>query len=267
MEVEAQLAITSVPALAAALRTAACNDRSQPAAALFRRERLVPMYRIRQVDPESEAEATVHVLGEVAERLRRLGLAYGEWHEFDACAYFDLLPTQAHRLVRISERVATVHVTFFADLLLPSFRAAELYWAEEFCPAYQRMIHSLDQSAEPRQVVDRFQNAIQPRMLEHWLTLQQVLTQARSMLAHDIVFLAANGSEDERARWRQTWQQRAATGLDPGLQPSLPSLSTLTLSTDFPLPPYRQPGRLRRLRANRMRRRPKSRKFEQTYSK
>ncbi len=225
------------------------------------------MYRIRRPAPsaqleaeagsvfEWEAEAAVHVLGEVAERLRRLGPAYAEWHEFDACAYFDLLPAQAQRLVRVSERVATVHVTFFADLLLPSFRLAERYWAETYCPAYRLMRRGLDRAAAPRPVVDAFQNTVQPAMVQHWLALQEVLTQARRLLAQDVAFLAANGSEDERARRRRAWQQRPAAGIDAALLPPLPALPTLTLSVDFPLPPYRQPGRLRRLRANRARRR------------
>jgi len=256
MEVAAPFAITSTPALAAALRVAACDAPHQPSAALFRRERLVPMYRIKRLAPAAEAAAAAHVLAETAERLRRLGPAYAEWREFDACAYFDLLPAQAHRLVRISERVATVHVTFYADLLLPSFRSAERYWAETFCPAYRRMTHSLAQSAEPLPAVLKFQDVVQPRMVKRWLALQEILEQTRRLLDEDASFLAANGSEDERARWRQIWRQRPAAGLDPRLQPALPSLPTLTLSVDFPLPPYRQPGRLRRLRTNRTRRQP-----------
>lgn len=257
MEVAVPFAVTSVPALAAALRLTGCDRYSQPLDVLFQRERLVPMYRIRRLAPHAEAEAAVHVLGEVADRLRRLGAAYGEWREFDPCAYFDLLPAQAHRLVRISERVATVHVTFFADLLLPSFRAAERYWIEEFCPAYRQMTHSLAFINEPLPAVNRFQSAVQPRMVEHWLALQETIEEARRLLAHDAAFLSANGSADERARWRQVWREPPAAGIDPNLLPSLPSLSTLTLSVDFPLPARRQPGRLRRLRTNRLRGRPR----------
>lgn len=254
MEAAAPFAATSVPALAAALRLAVCVRPSRPLDTLFQRERLVPMYRIRRLAPHAEAEAAVHVLGEVADRLHRLGSAYGEWREFDLCAYFDLLPAHAHRLVRLSERVAAVHVTFFADLLLPSFRAAERYWIEEFCPAYRQLTHHLAVVDEPLPAVSRFQKTVQPRMVERWLALQETLEEARRLLAQDVAFLSANGSEEERSRWRQAWREPPAAGLDPHLLPPLPSLPTLTLSVDFPLPAHRQPGRLRRLRANRLRR-------------
>jgi len=253
MDVAAPFAVTSMPALAAALRLAVCARSSPPLDAVLRREPLVPMYRIRRLAPNAEAEAAVHVLGEVADRLRRLGSAYGEWREFDLYAYFDLMPAQAHRLVRLSERVATVHVTFYADLLLPSFRAAERYWIETFCPAYRQLTHNLSFMDEPLPAVSRFRNTVQPRMVERWLALRETLVEARDLLAQDVAFLSANGSEDERARWRQAWREPPTSGLDPRLLPSLPSLPTLTLSVDFPLPAHRQPGRLRRLRTNRLR--------------
>lgn len=257
MDVAVPFAVTSAPALAAALRRAVCARSIQPLDALLRRERLVPMYRIRPLAPNAEAEAAVHVLGEVADRLRRLGAAYGEWREFDLCAYFDLSPAQAHRLIRLSERVATVHVTFYADLLLPSFRTAEQYWIEDFCPAYRHMTHSLAFVDEPLPALSRFLNTVQPYMVERWLALQETLEQTRRLLAQDVAYLSANDSAEERARWRQAWQDAPAAGLDPRLLPSLPSLPTLTLSVDFPLPARRQPGRLRRLRANRLRRSPR----------
>jgi hypothetical protein len=74
-------------------------------------------------------------------------------------------------------------------------------------------------------------------------------------LADDIGFLATNAAHEERTRWQQWWSMPAVGGLDPQLTPALADIPTLTLSFEFPLPSHRQPERLRRLRANRERRR------------
>lgn len=123
----------SLPALAAALRRS--ERRAQLAApwsAMVRYDPLVPMYRIPVGAPEEEATAAAHVLLAIADRLRRLTTAYHEWQQFDASAFFDLSDAQSARLVHISERVTTVHVTFYADQLLPSFAQAASFWQQEF---------------------------------------------------------------------------------------------------------------------------------------
>ncbi len=87
------------------------------------------------------------------------------------------------------------------------------------------------------------------------LALQEILNK-RAALDEDASFLAANSSEDERPDGDRFGDNaRAPLTLTPAA--ALPSLPTLTLSVDFPLPPYRQPGRsVRRLRTNRTRRQP-----------
>jgi hypothetical protein len=198
-----------------------------------------------------EVQGAVHVLGNVAERLRRLSLAYGEWDEFDGCAYFDLTTAQAERLLRVVERVATVHVTFYADVLLPSFQAAERVLLRQFGPEYRLLRYGLFNGAGPIIEMPSGYGAGQAQMVERWLRLLEVVRGVRAALHDDIRFWATNGAEDERARWRHAWMQTPAPGLDPRLTPALDEIPTLTLSIDFPLPAGRQPGRLRRLRRNR----------------
>ena len=111
------------------------------------------MYEVSGQSSAEEAASAVQALEDISDRLRRLHGAYGEWRQFDAGAYFDLSHAQTRRLVRVSERVSTVHVTFFADLLLPSFRAAEHYWYYCFCPSYWTMLDGLRTSSEPSDLV------------------------------------------------------------------------------------------------------------------
>jgi len=246
--------LSSTPAFAAALRAmtpahfALCTIGQTPG-------ELVPMYRISRTNGNgiTEAEAASRVVGEVVERMRRLNDAYGEWQQFDIPAYFDLTASQSACLVRISERVSTVHVTFYADLLLPSFQQLLLYWSETFVPAYQQMSRSAD-------AYGAFLSVVQPTFIGQWQQLLEVIAQSRRLLLEDVSFLAVNGGQEERSRWRHWWEQPPAARLDPRLTPELGQLPTLTLSLDFPLPAHRQPHRLRRLRQNRERRRAERRR-------
>ncbi len=248
-------AITSVPALAAALRQTDLGPSARPFRTILRTTPLAPMYRIHGQSAEEEVLAAVYVLAEIAERLRRLGSAYGEWVHFDAGAYFDLTSEQVARLIRISERVSTVHVVFFADLLLPSFQAAEAFWYKRFRPDYHVLQAELVYATEPGGQAVRFYESSQLRMADRWLRLVEVVDDTRRVLGGDIGFMGANGGEDERARWRHVWERTPALGLAPELAPVLQNIPTLTLSMDFPLPAIRQRGRLRRLRQSRERRR------------
>jgi hypothetical protein len=90
-------------------------------------------------------------------------------------------------------------------------------------------------------------------MSNYWQHLVAVIRQAREYLAQDAGFLATNSAGEERSRWRLAWQTATPPGLLPVLAPALAETPTLTLSVEFPLPAYRQPGRLQRLRRARQR--------------
>jgi hypothetical protein len=245
--------------LAAAIRRT--HLRLQPATPLgrlVRRDPLVPMYRVLP-NPTvtdavaAEAQAAAQTLMAVAERLRRLRAAYGAWRQFDPSAYFDLTHAQSARLVRVEERVTMVHVLFWADALLPSFQCAEAFWQEDFRPHYLDLRAHLHASDAPLVPVLRFADQSRPQMIEHWQRLTAVIRATRALLDDDIRFWATNGADDERARWRGAWEVDPAPGLAPELLPALAYTPTLTLSIDFPLPPYRQAGRRRRLAQQRAR--------------
>ena len=106
--------------------------------------------------------SAARLVSDLAERLRRLANAYGEWEEFEVEPYFDLYGEQTALLVHVSERVSTVHVIFFADAVLPSFQAAVDFLAQDLAPA-------------------RFQNgaymAAQAAMSGHWQHLVDVVQQ------------------------------------------------------------------------------------------
>lgn len=239
--------IRSLPGLAAGIRQTDRFALPVSVASLFEQSPIVPAYQVEDGTVEREVGAAAETIGFAADKLRRLIGAYGEWRVFDAPAYFDLYPEQTALLVHISERVSTVHVTFYADLLLPTFRRAERIWAEEFFPAYQA---ASPFASHRRKSVYRehFAEIDQPKLLAYWERLWAVIQGARRILSDDIGFLASSGGSDERNRWRTAWQSRTAPGLDERLLPSLDTIPTVTLTMTFPLPIHRQPGRLRRLR-------------------
>lgn len=240
--------LSSTPAFAAALRTMTpthfvrCPLGTTP-------NELAPMYRVTSGNRGgNEVDSAAHVLSEVVDRMRRLNGAYGEWAHFDGPAYFDLSFAQAACLLRVTERVTTVHVTFYADLLLPSFQQLLAYWSDTFVPVYDTRNRDVE-------TYQTFVNRVQPALVEQWQQVLSVTMQTRRLLLSDVTFLAVNGGQEERARWRQWWDQPMVPGLDTRLTPALNQLPTLTLSLDFPLPAHRQPHRVRRLRRSRARRR------------
>lgn len=248
--------IRSIPSLAAALRET--EKRSQPKVSTesFGAAALVPMYSVGAGSASEEAASVAHVVTDISERLRRMGAAYGEWDTFDGSAYFDIETAQCEWLLKIVERVSTVYIVFCADLLLPSFRSAESFWAEKFYPAYHA-IRSTDSQLALRQAdsgdfADFFET-VQPEMTQRWRHAIDVANQARQLLIDDIGYMATNGSQEERLRHRLAWQQSAAPNLDVDLLPALQTIPSLTLSFEFMLPAHRQPERLQRLRRNRAR--------------
>lgn len=238
--------IRSLPALAAALRRADAGE--LPDLAAFDSRALAQVYRLggNGDDLAAEASAAAHVVRHLADRLRRLPQAYGEWAAFDAPAYFDFSAVQSAQIVTIAERVTTVHVAVFADLLLPSFQRAVTAFAA-YAAAHARL-HGIVEE------VERFFDHAQPAMLDAWAAAVATVDQARDQLADDAGYLGLNGAAEERWRWSAAWQQPAAPGVDASLLPAPAGVPTLTLITDFPLPAWRQPGRRRRLYANRARR-------------
>ncbi len=241
-------AVRSVPALAAKIRQI---DRCALPASyteIFKTRALSPAYLVQNQIGAREAQTAVTAIAQVADKLRRLAKAYGEWNEFDIPAFFDLWPEHAPCLVRVEERVSTVNVTFFADLLLPSFQRAEQYWAREFFPAYQTARPPFNSSADSSSFTAHFLEFEQPKMRAYWEKLLTVMAETRRALWNDINFLAATAGGEEKAYWQWAWRCPASPGLDDCLLPPLQQLPTLTLGVEFPLPASRQPGRVRRLR-------------------
>lgn len=240
--------IRSLPGLAAGIRQTDRFALPVSVATLFEKSSLVPVYQVADGSVEREISGAAETIGVVADKLRRLVGAYGEWHHFDASAYFDLFPEQTALLLHISERVSTVHVTFYADLLLPTFRRAERIWAEEFFPAYQAARPFARSSKRPSVYREHFFEMDQPKLLAYWERLWAVVAGARKILSDDIGFLASSGGSDERSRWQATWPSHPAVGLDARLLPALETVPTVTLTMIFPMPIHRQSGRMRRLR-------------------
>ncbi len=246
--------LVSVPGLAAALRQPHVWGFASSTADLLGAGELAQIYRVDNrpatvpgLSVGQEAQAAAQVVDQIMDRLRRMTGAYGEWHSFDTCAFFDLFPYQAELLVQVSERVSTVHVVVYADLLLPAFQTAERFWSQRFLPAYQAAGPALrEERGGP--FAHTFRIEVQPRMVALWQHTLAVVHATRSIVTQDLSFLAASGGEAERYRWRNAWQIPPPGHLHPALLPDLDALPTLTLSATFPLPTSRQPGRVRRLR-------------------
>ena len=213
--------------------------------------KIAPMYQVKSGDIQKEAQSANHVIRQVTDRLYRLGAAYGQWDAFDIEAYFDLSERQAERLITLTEQRNSVHVIFFADLLLPSYQAALAYFYDQWLPAYCTFWDQL-YVQKPMGVVDsRFSNEVQPQMISHWQRVVAVTQQARNLLYDDMGFLTMSYSKEERARWKTYWSMSSTSGLAAALAPKLPDIPTLTLAFEFPLPTARQSGRQERLRRNR----------------
>ena len=246
---------TSLPGLAAALRDAGRSPIVMASDSAFRGPKLVPMYRVHKGGPAQETENFVRAIDHILERLGRLSRAYAEWRHFDCGAYFDLTNEQVDRLVRVTERVNTVHVIFFSDLLLPSFREAGRLWEDRFLPAYAQAQQLIANGRNGLEATGGFFREVQPAMIRMWQQTYSIIAETRAQLATSMGYLAANGAQEERYRWRSYWGGKPGMGIDERLLPAWRTIPTLTLALEFPLPMHRQPGRLRRLRRNRDRQR------------
>mgnify|MGYP005825899621 CR=1 FL=1 len=92
-------------------------------------------------------------------------------------------------------------------------------------------------------------------MARRWNAAVAVVAQTRLLLAGDADYLAANGSAEERCRWRDEGTHTPAVREANAIVGArIAQIPTLALTIDFPLPTWRQAGRLRRLRRNRDRR-------------
>jgi hypothetical protein len=216
--------ILSVAALAAALRRWRPGDPFAEASPVLSGRSLAPFYRLRPGSVEEEGRAAAQLAGDVAERLRRLRQAYGEWQQFEPGPYFDLTEEQAALLTRVVERASTVHVVIYLDALLPAFQAVQ-GCAGQNSP----------------QMTPCWQNAL----TRSWSRLLEVLGTAQRALQQDITLLAYSAADEERARWQRAGGERPAGPWAPLAVKELPSL---TLSVDLPLPVFLQSGRRRRLR-------------------
>lgn len=190
------------------------------------------MYRLAAGSVDAEAQAAAQLVTEVAERLRRLKRAYGEWRIFEPGPYFDLTPAQVALLTRVNERVATVHVVFYVDALLPAFQATQMY-AARFAPNFGSAEHS---------------HTVVTTLASHWQHMLAVVDSIHQRLRHDIDFLALNAAAEEQERWAATQRLNVGGNGQPWSWATNHRLPSLTLSIEFPLPAYRQPGRKRRLR-------------------
>lgn len=227
-----QTAAASIPALAAALRAWQTGAPVVSVAGVLPPRTLAPMYRLVAGAVDAEAQAAAQLTTEVAERLRRLKRAYGEWHTFEPDPYFDLTPAQVALLTRVTERVATVHVAFYVDALLPAFQETQHY-AARFAAHSGSTEHS---------------DMVYTTLASHWRRMLAVVDAVHRRLRHDIDFLALNAAAEEQERWAPVQRLAETSAEQPWCGQARHLFPSLTLSIEFPLPAHRQPGRKRRLR-------------------
>lgn len=232
----------SLPAIHHAVRNgSAPSPQAEDALEVLRG--VVQAYRIaRNLAVDAEAEQAAHVVRHILDRLARLRGAYGEWRLFDAPAYFDLTPEQAQLLLEMGERVTVVHALFHVDLLLPSVQELLHFWVQMGATPNVRGAITTEEH-------ERFAQQTRPELERRWARAVAVVSACRRLLTGDATWLAANAAEEERWRWRD------AGGKSVDLLGNVPitQIPSLALTIDFPLPTWKQPGRMRRLRRNRAR--------------
>ncbi|NOZ27205.1 MAG: hypothetical protein GXP39_04010 [Chloroflexi bacterium] len=233
--------IRSFPALRQALRQLDQLEPTHSAAAAFEAADLVPAYRVPDsCDVAREARILANAVSILAERVVRLESVYGHWHPFEPGPYFDLRSPHAALMCQVEESGSLVHVRLYADLLSPSFRAAERFCMEQFLPA----LRSAHVSSSPGAITRMYElrDRIWPALYERLERAEQVLRGAADILTETghVCFLIAWGAIEER---RRTISGNHAAS------------PTLTLDFTFPLPLRRRPRRREILRRRLQRRR------------
>lgn len=211
---------------------------------------VVQVYRIgNHLSVEDEATQAVHVVRHLLDRLMRLRSAYGEWRTFDAPAYFDLTDGQTRLLMDIQERVNGVHVLVHGDLLLPKVQELLAFWVRSGIA-----LHGSGEYVQEEH--ERYAQQIRPEIVRRWDLAVAAVRATRELLSGDADYLAANGAAEERWRWREESPDLFPlhNGTKSTVTTPIAQIPALALTIDFPLPAWRQAGRVRRLRRNRDRR-------------
>jgi len=173
----------------------------------------------------------------LTDRLSRLPRVWNEWEEFDPEAFFDLYPEQAEVLVDIRETRNRVRATFFADVLVPTFREAEIYWLEHVVPALHvaqpvllgQGAQRMDPASETWANLVAYELA--PEMEEHVYRAAQEIQSVRELLYEwgDVSFLTTAAGGRERRRLLQSSNGH----MSPRLKERLRLIPSLTLELTF----------------------------------
>jgi hypothetical protein len=222
----------SLPALAAGILQSHTAWRVRSAAEWFESAPLVPAYHVDDTLTGAEQQRqAVQAIAELAQKLERLGGAYGKWATFAAGPYFDLYPTHAARFCRFEQTQHTVRIRLYGDLLLPAFRHAERYWVETFLPAYHAGAGGADSAFGAYLVED-----VMPELAQRLSAAEQAIQGVLDLLGHSVTILNLLGGLEERIQHRPQPGARAAPLLLPALQRLPRAMPTLTLDAMLPQP-------------------------------
>lgn len=230
----------SLPALAAGILQSHQAWRVRSDAARLEMEPLPLAYHVDETVAGSiQAERVARAVAELAQKLARLKAAYAAWPVFDPGAYFDLYPCHLASLGRVEEMQQIARVRLYADLLAPSFRAAERYWVESYLPAYHA-----GSTAEATGVYrDHLRDEAMPRQAHLLDDAVNVIQDAVERLAGNVEVIGSLGGLEERIQHRPRPGTTIAPGLPAGLQRLPRAMPTLTLDLIFPAPEERPVGR------------------------
>lgn len=222
----------SLPALAASILQSHTAWHERSAAAWFESAPLVPAYQVdgNLTSVEQQRQAAQAVL-ELAQKLERLSSAYGKWATFAAGPYFDLYPAHAARFCRFEQTQHAVRIRLYGDLLLPAFRQAELYWVENFLPAYHAGVGAADSVFRAYLVED-----VMPQLAQQLSAVEQAIQGVLDLLSDSVTVLNFLGGLEERIQHRPRPGARVDPLLPPALQRPPRAMPTLTLDAMLPRP-------------------------------
>ena len=220
---------------------------------------LVPAYRVpTQRGETAKLHALARIVNVLADRLARLPRAWTEWDTFDPGAFFDLYPEQVEVLVSVYQTRHQVQVTVYADVLMPAFQEAEIYWTETVVPAlhvaqpalFGRANGHTDPASETwaRLLAEN----IGPEMEQHLYRAAQEIQRVRDLLYEwgVVDFLVTSAAREERYRVARSHNGH----VDARTWKRLQLMPTLTLQLTFT--PQTEEVRLRRRALLRWQRRP-----------